>query len=162
MIETGRDVAIAIGPGRAPVGILTAHDVVRVAPGLLPPGLDTRALATVPPITVHRHQGAGAALDTMRAHHLRHLVVVDGPEPWAVISWQDLVELGAAARRSLPLDGLGWPAVETVPVGSSLDDIAERMVAQKVGCLPVVDSRGHLTGIVTRSDVLTLLIAALG
>lgn len=158
MVRTGEDAAVIVDHDRRPIGILTAHDVVKASPSLLPRELDTRTLGRSAVLTVSRQQPVGAALDTMRAHVVRHLVVVDGERPWAVVSWRELQELDAEQRRSAKLTTLRPAAVETVPDGASLREVAERMVVQKVGCLPIVDVTGRLVGIVSRSDLLSLIL----
>jgi CBS-domain-containing membrane protein len=55
---------------------------------------------------------------------------------------------------------LGWKSVadvmethiSTAVAAESAADAGRRMVRQKVGCLPVVDGRGVLVGIVTEED----------
>jgi CBS domain-containing protein len=57
---------------------------------------------------------------------------------------------------------LGWAEavdvmethVSTAAVDESAADVGLRMVRQKIGCLPVVDARGALLGIVTEEDFL--------
>ncbi|MEZ4239305.1 MAG: CBS domain-containing protein [Myxococcota bacterium] len=53
-------------------------------------------------------------------------------------------------------------AVETVPAGAPLVEVADRMVAQKVGALPVVDRDGALVGVVSRADLMAQIAARLG
>ncbi len=58
--------------------------------------------------------------------------------------------------------GFGWATaadvmeshVSTAAPDESAADVALRMVRQKIGCVPVVDARGVLVGIVTEEDFL--------
>ena len=43
------------------------------------------------------------------------------------------------------------PAV-TVTLETPLEEVAKRMIAERVGCTPVVDDQGRLAGIITESD----------
>jgi CBS domain-containing protein len=163
MVELGEDAAVIIDGERRPMGIFTAHDAVRSATSVLPPGLDTEDIGRHDVLTVETVQPVGAALDTMRAHSVRHLVVLGKDHrPWAVISWRELVELDADQRRTALLSSLRPGAVETVLKGASLQDVAEQMVVQKVGSLPVVDDHGRLVGLVSRSDLMVRMLGALG
>lgn len=163
MVEAGEDCAVVVDDQRRPVGVLTAHDAVRHAPTVLPAGLDTAHLASSPVLTARLDQPVASALDTLRAHGRRHLVVLDRDRPVAVISWRDLVEQGWDRRPTLPLsEAVDAGAVEAVGVGAPLQEVAERMVLQKVGCLPVIDGAGRLAGLVSRTDLVQRMLAALG
>lgn len=162
MIGTGEDCAVVVDGERRPIGVLTAHDAVRHAPSVLPAALDARALGSDPVLIARLDQPVSTALDTLRAHGRRHLVVVDRDRPVAVVSWRDLVEQGWDRRPTTPLaEAVSKGAVETVPVYAPLAQVAERMVVQKVGCLPVVDGAGRLVGIVSRTDLVERVVAAL-
>ena len=102
---------------------------------------------------------------TMRERRIRHLPVVDrNGVLCGLISHRDLV---AASPSSLALETevdrmrmLGWTTaadvmethVSTAAAAESAADAGLRMVRQKISCLPVVDPRGALVGIVTDED----------
>jgi CBS domain-containing protein len=102
---------------------------------------------------------------TMRERRIRHLPVVDrNGVLCGLISHRDLV---AASPSSLTLATetdrmrlLGWTTaadvmethVSTAVAAESAADAGLRMVRQKISCLPVVDPRGALIGIVTDED----------
>ncbi|MCC6765623.1 MAG: wax ester/triacylglycerol synthase family O-acyltransferase [Deltaproteobacteria bacterium] len=104
---------------------------------------------------------------TMRERRIRHLPVVDRHKALVgLVTHRDLL---AASPSSLALHderervrGLGWATaaeimeshVSTAAADESAADVAIRMVRQKIGCLPVVDARGALVGIVTEEDFL--------
>lgn len=114
--------------------------------------------------------GAGtSAIDAarlMRQHHVGDLVVVDDPQ-------QDRVPLGIVTDRDLAIEVLGAsrdPATTTVGsllrrplvIATESEDTAqviERMRAQAVQRIPVVDGRGAVIGIVTLDDMLRHLAA---
>jgi CBS domain-containing membrane protein len=108
-----------------------------------------------------------SAWRTMRERRIRHLPVVgrDGVLR-GLVTHRDLL---AASPSSLSLHAeadrmrlLGWASVgdvmethvSTAAAGESAADVGLRMVRQKIGCLPVVDGRGTLVGIVTEEDFL--------
>jgi WS/DGAT/MGAT family acyltransferase len=102
---------------------------------------------------------------TMRERRIRHLPVVDRHGLLCgLVSHRDLA---AAAPSSLTLHtetdrmrGLGWKAaadvmethLSTAVAAEPAADAGMRMVRQKISCLPVVDARGVLVGIVTDED----------
>jgi CBS domain-containing protein len=170
MSTLGADCAVVVDVERRPVGILTSYDAVRHAPAVLPRSWTTRELAKPAVVTIARGATVGAALDTMRAHGLRHLVVTEEVaahgaaevRPFAVVSWRNLIEVGADQRRTMPIDAVAPPGAEMIRFGAPLAEIAERMVTQKVGCLPVVDASGALVGIVSRTDLMRAVVAEIG
>jgi CBS-domain-containing membrane protein len=80
---------------------------------------------------------------------VHRIVVAEAGKPLGVVCRCDL----AAARASLPV----WRAMRTPALTISARDPLAVAVLQmqeyRVGCLPVVDERGVLTGIVTRRDL---------
>lgn len=161
MVHAGTDCAVIVDTRRHPVGIVTAHDLVRVSARFLP-DVQVDEIASIPALSVQADQSVGAAFDTMAAHRCRHLMVLDGRSPFAIVSWRDLVERGWDRRLSTTMrDVTKAGVVETIPTGSRLSLAAERMVTQKVGCLPIVSDRCEVMGLVTRTDIVARMAAAL-
>lgn len=65
----------------------------------------------------------------------------------------DIVKAGGTTADDL----MTSPAV-TVPAGATLAEAARAMAHARVKRLPVVDAEGHLTGIVSRSDLLNVFL----
>jgi diacylglycerol O-acyltransferase len=150
-------------------------DALVAATGLeaAPPGRTAAAAPRVADLmttTVHSigpETSLGDALGLMKRCRIRHLPVVDDlGRPFGLITHRDL--LGAAQStvsepdESTRLRRLGWltahEVMETHLVVAKPDELAgaagERMLAAKIGCLPVVDESGRLAGIVTEEDFL--------
>jgi len=103
-----------------------------------------------------RTVGATDRLDHARRalaqHHIHHLVVMDRGEIVGVVSAHDL----AARRGDVVKDVMAhFPVVATAK--TSLGEAANLLREEDIGCLPVVDDRDHLVGIVTISDLLAIL-----
>ncbi len=132
------------------------------------PGIPTVGdLMTRDVVTIGSHELLVHAWRTMQARRIRHLPVVDRNDVVrGLVTQRDLL---AASPSSLsqPVEKdrvqlLGWAEagdvmethVSTAAVDESAADVGLRMVRQKIGCLPVVDARGALLGIVTEEDFL--------
>jgi len=140
-------------------------DTAAAAP--LPGGLRVADLMVERVIAVGPGDSVPEAYRLMRACRIRHLPVV-GPagELLGVVSHRDLVAAGPSSLLGRPEEErvrlLAWACVgdlmEThVSTASPEEPAAEagrRLVRYKIGCLPVVDARGGLAGIVTEEDFL--------
>ncbi len=103
----------------------------------------------------------------MRTARIRHLPVVDElRRPIGLVTHRDLLGASpstiAEPEEAARVQILGWLTVrevmETHLIVASPDEAASeagrRMLAAKIGCLPVVDPTGRLVGIVTEVDFL--------
>ena len=117
--------------------------------------------------TVSSQTSLREAWGLMRRTRIRHLPVVDDiGRLIGIITHRDL--LGASPStvgepdEAVRLRRLGWltahEVMETHLVVAAPDEPAgsagQRMLAAKIGCLPVVDDTGQLAGIVTEEDFL--------
>ena len=113
-------------------------------------------------------------LDTaMRLLRFRHMPVVDGDKLVGIVSQRDVLRVTASSlmpnahqqtqllERRFHVRDLMTTRVRTVSPGSALVDVARIMQREKVGCLPVVDGRNVLVGIVTESDFVALAVQLL-
>jgi CBS domain-containing protein len=129
-------------------------------------------LMSVDPVTVRADASALEAYELMLRHGIRHLPVLGaGSRVAGVVSADDLaaaLALPLRPRRAL-MNGEHEEALEHVvaemmsyaPVTIGRDatpaEAAGRMAEGRLGCLPVVDARGRLEGIVTETDLLQAL-----
>jgi CBS domain-containing protein len=139
-------------------------------------GIDVKNWMSGDPVAVAPEASALEALELMLDHGIRHLAVIDsGRHVVGVLSLDDLravlpfpVRPGvmpSPKERELALewsvDDVMTPAPETVDAEASLSQAVQQMASLKIGCLPVVDSEGHLAGILSQTDVLHALATAL-
>jgi CBS-domain-containing membrane protein len=131
---------------------------------------------TFKPVTVDVDAGALEALDRMVEQDVRHLPVVDADDGLiGVLSIDDL-------RAAFPFD-VSWnrrvdpadrdPAIAirvsdamtwapfTVHPETALDHAVRLLAEHRIGCLPVVDARYRLVGILSETDALRALDALL-
>ncbi len=139
-------------------------------------GVEVKAFMSGTPISIERDTAALAALDLMIDHSIRHLPVVDsGGSVCGIVSFEDLrAALPVPVSLTQPLDTEGREAVLdiavadamtdspiTIEADATLEEAVSRMLEGRIGCLPIVDERGHLDGILTQTDLLQALATVL-
>lgn len=124
------------------------------------------------PVTANADESALAAHERMVRHGIRHLPIVDGERRVVgVLAIDDLrsaLPVGADLRGAIDQSAreaeASWTvadlmthAPETLGAEDSLQHAAERMADRRIGCLPIVDGAGRLSGILSETDVLRAL-----
>ena len=112
----------------------------------------TRQLVTVAP-----EQSFGEAVGIMANRPYRHLLVVRPDGRLAgVISDRDLLRKIAATNdwKTKTVEEVMTRKVLTVTPETSLSVAAQEIVARRINCLPVLDEKDRLCGIVTSTDLL--------
>ena len=135
-----------------------------------------KAWMTGDPVSVAADASALEALERMQDRGIRHLPVVDGAhQVIGVLSIDDLraalpfdVSLRAPATgreaesaREWCVGDLMTHAPVTLQEGDPLAAAAERMAERRIGCLPIVDAKGRLAGVLSETDLLQALAALL-
>jgi acetoin utilization protein AcuB len=122
---------------------------------------------TARPVTVPPDATVAAARSAMRRGRFRHLPVVAGAELVGVVAHSDLQASPGApveAAESLgdrPLTEVMSSDPVTVWPDEPVEVAARLLVDHAIGCLPVVADEG-LVGILTESDLFSVLLALLG
>jgi CBS domain-containing protein len=107
--------------------------------------------------TARPNQTADRAWSEMQLRHLRHLVVMDGPQVVGILSERDLGgRHGAVVRRGHTVGDLMTQQVVSAAPQTTLRQASNLMRGRTVGCLPVIDD-GRVIGIVTVTDILEQL-----
>jgi acetoin utilization protein AcuB len=111
------------------------------------------------------------AFRLMRQRGIRHLAVVDDGTLVGIVSDRDLKRaLPPSASASsglapelaaLPVERVMTRPVITTGPRVSVEEAGRVMISEKISALPVTEG-GRLVGIVTETDVVTLLVRALG
>jgi CBS domain-containing protein len=141
------------------VGVLSEHDVLTVAGGILDGAVAVTAFASQPVMVVGFDTPVREALQQMVANRVRHMVVTEGGIAGGVLSLRDLVATWKGPDR--PVEGLLGRDMETIEPEESIAAAAQKMADLHVGCLPILDRDGKPTHIVTRTDVLAAVGSAL-
>ena len=136
--------------------------------------MNVAELMTEDPSRIGPGTSALAALDLMIDQGVRHLPVVDRHQRvCGIVSIDDLraafpfpVSLRTPPRlaeRDMALDCAVGEVMTHGPITTApettLADAAALLVRFRIGCLPVVDARGRLVGILSETDALRALVA---
>jgi CBS domain-containing membrane protein len=127
-----------------------------------------RDIMSAPAVSVDRTDTLAFAEELMNVENIRHIPVVDGDVLLGLITQRDVLAASVSTlsnpseeedleqKRKVEVAQVMHGDVETVTAETPLERAVETILAQKLGCLPVVDERHHLLGIVTRSDFVRL------
>ena len=125
-------------------------------------------LMTSPVATVTPDTRLSTAWNSMRIGRIRHLPVIDrAGRLLGLLTHRDLLAalpstLGAAVEQQPALLAFGWAEardlmethLSTAVADEPAVEAGRRMARQKIGCLPVLGTRGEVVGIVTEEDFL--------
>ncbi len=118
--------------------------------------MQVRRLMSAPARTVSEHASLAEALQMMRTDRLHHLPVLRDGSVIGMLSERDfLVRLHPDSPRALTgcVREAMTPAVHAVTPRTSLAEAAATLLANEIGCVPVIED-GSLVGILTTRDVL--------
>jgi len=158
--RTDQDALVVVDARFHPVGVLSEHDALAFALDAVDTSRPASAVASSPVETVEVSESARHALDRLAEGAFRHVVVTRGGELVGVVSLRDLVEDDVPRRDELILrDVLRSTAPHVAKADTPLVDVIGLMRRYKVGCVPIVDEDRHPVGIVTRRDVIGLVLS---
>ena len=117
-------------------------------------------------VTVGPRARLGEALERMRARGIRHLPVLADGALVGIVSDRDLKRAIPPGSTAPELAALAVEHVMTHPVIAtaptvSVEEAGRVMLDHKISALPVTEG-GRLVGIVTETDVVSVLVRALG
>jgi len=122
-------------------------------------------------ITVQRESPASLAFELMLTNGIRHLPVVTKTNKLVgIITDRDLSEAVIPADpsrsprsmyhtvKNIKAEKIMTPNPVTVGTDTAIQEAAQLLLDRKIDCLPVKDSKGHLAGILTSTDILRAFI----
>ncbi len=111
-------------------------------------------------MTAHRDQSAGNLATVMREENVGSVVIVDDDRPVGIVTDRDLV-LEVLEPRAEPEDvsagDIMTSAMATVYEDDGIFAAIETMLEHSVRRMPVVDTDGAMSGIVTLDDFVVML-----
>jgi len=118
-------------------------------------------------VTLHSSDKLSVADDIMTMGRIRHLPVVDGRNRVVgIVTQRDLYKVAISSVLGFDQDKehewLGKVSVAdvmtkevvTVSAEAGVIETVDKLLTMKIGCLPVVDEEGKLTGLITETDCL--------
>jgi CBS domain-containing membrane protein len=127
-----------------------------------------REIMSAPPVTLDRSDTLAFAEELMNVERIRHLPVVDGDVLLGLITHRDVIAASISTlsapseeddlelKRRVQVGAVMHGIVETTTPDAPAEKAAEALLAHQIGCLPVIDERHHLIGIVTSTDFVRL------
>jgi CBS domain-containing protein len=118
-------------------------------------------------VTLHSTDTLSVAEDIMSMGRIRHLPVLDGSNcVVGIVTQRDLYKASISSvlgfNRAKEHEWLGKVKVQDmltktvtmIDPEAGIVEAVDKMVTEKIGCLPVVDPRGTLMGLLTETDCL--------
>lgn len=116
--------------------------------------MNTSTVMTRDIVVVSRTVTVGVAARMMQKLRIRHLPVVEEGQLVGILSDRDLLKQ--------PPDTLCGEAMTAAPVtclsNASVSQVAQLMLQHKIDSIPIVSYSGALTGLVTSTDLIALLV----
>ena len=134
--------------------------------------MQVRDLMTVELVTIGEHESLNLAEEMMQLARVRQLPVIEDQQLVGLLTQKNLMKAQVSSivgleeeeskeiNQSIPVGAAMITDVMTIGPDDPALEAAERLKANKVGCLPVVDNE-HLVGMITETDFLQLVIKAL-
>ena len=116
--------------------------------------MNTTAIMTRDVVVVSPTVSVGAAAHMMERLKIRHLPVVEGRRLVGILSDRDLAKHGSGVACGEAMT----VAPVTCSPESSVGRVAQLMLEYKIDSIPIVSPSGALTGLVTSTDLLGLLV----
>lgn len=98
-------------------------------------------------------------LDFMLEKGIRHLPITDDLGALVgFVSDRDILEKSKSYERDWPISDIMTKRVLVGSPGSEIRGVTKVLLEERIGCIPVVDDDNHPIGMITRSDLLRLLL----
>ncbi len=135
---------------------LSAYDKTREVKQFQQENFYARDIMSKNVVFSHQDETILKAYELMNKRNLRHLPVLDGDNNLCgIISDRDI--LNYQDLRGLVKDAMTKKVI-TCLESTLVGDIARVLLEKKFGALPVVNNRFEVVGLVTNSDILTLVV----
>jgi acetoin utilization protein AcuB len=112
-------------------------------------------------ITLKPYHSLSDSVTLIAKHSFRHFAVVDGYRLVGVVSDRDILRVLARTKdwQSTTVSQFMIRDPVTVQPDTPISVAVREMLSKRINCLPVVDAHGDLEGILTSTDLLSILRA---
>lgn len=141
-------------PSVAPSGITRVQELIYE--------LKIKQVMTTPVLTVTPDTRMAQFRELLRTHKFSGAPVVEEDRLVGIVSLEDLIKCLSDGKPDLPVGERMTRKVITVQEEESVVEAVKKFSEYGVGRLPVVDSQGRLTGILTATDITRGLLNAIG
>ncbi|TGK84636.1 CBS domain-containing protein [Leptospira noumeaensis] len=118
-----------------------------------------REIMSAPTHTLPSTETIARCLDFMLEKRIRHLPITDTHGTLVgFVSDRDILEKSKSYERDWPVSDIMTKRVLVGSMNSEIRGVTKVLLEERIGCIPVVDDDNHPIGIVTRSDLLRLLL----
>lgn len=123
-------------------------------------------IMTAPAITLKENHDLGSAWRCFQEHRFRHIPVMTNENQLiGILSDRDLLSSSASFFHPSPsppstqkVKSIMSTQVITASEKTRIEELADLMFRRKIGCIPITEFNGALVGVVTRGDILKLLV----
>ncbi len=159
LFRSDQDALVVVDSRFHPIGVLSEHDALALALEAIDPDEVARNIASSPVECLDVTQPAAAAWDLLKEHGFRHVAVTKGGSLCGVVSIRDLIADDVLARPELTLrEVLRSSSPHRAEHDTPVVDVVSTMKRHKVGCIPIVDGHDQPVGIITRRDIIRVLL----
>ncbi len=110
------------------------------------------------PFVLHEENTILNASSFMKKHKIRNLPVVDNNKKLVgLITYREIIDTLIADSKNVLVRDAMVKEVTAVEPGTPLKGAIEIMLINKFGCLPVVDKKRKLIGVISETDLLKAL-----
>jgi acetoin utilization protein AcuB len=97
--------------------------------------------------------------DLMKKHNIRHIPIIENKKFVGLVSDRDLLKLDMSGTFAfLTAKDIMTTVVVVAHENTPLAHVARVLLEEKISAIPIIDDNHHLTGIVSRSDILKAVI----
>ncbi|RJR15527.1 MAG: CBS domain-containing protein, partial [Nitrospiraceae bacterium] len=161
LMEKNKISCLVVARNKKPVGILTERDlVVSLHLQTRLEGLSVKDLITGRLITANINIDIFEAMDILKTHGIRHLIITDSRGNLAGVITQSDIRNNLGFEYFVEIRQISkimTKNIVTVERGASLKDVISRMADYAISCIVVEENRSPV-GMLTERDIVGLLI----
>lgn len=117
-------------------------------------------LMTRHPVTAKEDDSLDDARSLFESRQIRHLPILRGRRLVGILSHRDLVKCwphpGERSAQEIPVKEAMTAEVIAVRLDTPLRDVIDLVLEERIGCVPVTDTKISLVGVITATDLVRM------